>query len=120
MARKSETFEQVPSFQKEAVDAFAEMAATSGKGFEKLQSEILLYAKSSSEAFAEAAKSMFGAGSFNAALEVQQAYAKRAFETHVVEMTKIAELFTDSMKAAMEPIVGQAAAISRKFGFKAL
>ncbi len=119
MAKKPESFEKVSSFQKEAMDAFMEMATTSGKGFEKLQAEILAYAKSSGEAFTEAAKAVFGAKSLEAAFEAQQSYAKSAFEAHVSEMTKLTQLFSESLTAAFEPVATQAKAFAEKFELKA-
>ena len=119
MAKKPESFETVSSFQKEAMDAFMEMATTSGKGFEKLQAEIVAYAKSSGEAFTEATKAIFGAKSIEAALEAQQAYAKSAFETHMTEMSKLSQLFSESMKAALEPVTAQAKAFAQTFELKA-
>lgn len=113
--KKSESFENVSSFQKEAMDAFMEMATTSGKGFEKLQAEVMAYMKSSGEAFTEATKSIFGAKSLEAAIEAQQAYAKSAFETHMSEMTKLTEMFSESMKTALEPVAAQAKAFAEKF-----
>ena len=119
MAKKAESIESMTTFPKEALDAFVEAAATSGKGFEKLQAEFLAYAKSSGEAFTEATKAIFGAKSFEAALEAQQAYVKSAFETHMTEMGKLTQLFSESLKASIEPFAEQAKTFSGAFKLKA-
>lgn len=118
MAKSTENFEKVASFQKEAVDAFVEMAATSGKGFEKLQAEIMAYAKSSGEAFVAASRSIFGAKSFEQAVQAQQDYAKSAFEAHMIEMARLGQMFSDAMKAAIEPVASQAKFVAQKFEFR--
>ncbi len=115
VAKTFEGFESASSFQKEALDAFMEAATASGKGFEKLQAELMAYAKSSGEAFNEAAKAIFGAKSLEAAFEAQSAYAKSAFETHVSEMTKLSGIFTESLKTAFEPLTAQTKAFTEKF-----
>jgi phasin family protein len=119
MAKKPEVFETTSTAQKAAMDAFMESAAASGKGFEKLQAEIMAYAKSSTAAFTEATKAIFGAGSIEAALEAQKAYAKTAFETHVSEMTKLTQIITESMTTAMSPLGEQMRTFAETFKFKA-
>jgi len=119
MAKKPELIESATSSQKAAMDAFMETAAASGKGFEKFQAEIMAYAKSSGEAFIEAAKSIFGAKSIEAAMEAQKSYAKTAFETHVSEMTKLTQMFSESMKTAIEPMTAQVKTLAGAFQFKA-
>lgn len=119
MAKKAESIESMTTFPKEAMDAFMEAATTSGKGMEKLQAEILAYAKSSGEAFTAATKAIFGAKSLEAAMEAQQAYVKSAFETHMTEMGKLTQLFSESMKAAFEPIAAQAKTFAGAFTPKA-
>jgi phasin family protein len=119
MAKKPEMMTSATSAQKAAMDAFTEAAAASGKGFEKLQAEIMAYAKSSTEAFTEATKSIFGAKSLEAAMEAQKSYAKTAFETHIAEMTKLTQLFSESIKSAIEPMTAQAKTFAESFQFKA-
>lgn len=119
MTKKAESFDKMTAFQKEAMDAFMESATASGKGFEKLQAEIMAYAKASGDAFTEATKAIFGAKSFEAAMEAQSAYAKSAFESHVAEMTKLSGLVSESMKAAIEPLSAQAKAFAGAFELKA-
>ncbi|MFT3808404.1 MAG: phasin family protein [Micropepsaceae bacterium] len=119
MAKKAETIESMTTFPKEALDAFMEAATTSGKGMEKLQAEFMAYAKSSGEAFSAATKAIFGAGSFEAAMEAQQAYVKSAFETHMTEMGKLTQLFSESVKASLEPFAAQARMFAGAFALKA-
>ncbi len=119
MAKKAESIESMTTFPKEAMDAFMEAATNSGKGMEKLQAEILAYAKSSGEAFTAATKAIFGAKSFEAAMEAQQAYVKSAFETHMTELGKLTQLFSESMKASLEPIAAQAKTFAGAFTLKA-
>ncbi len=119
MAKKPEVFETASTAQKAAMDAFTESAATYGKGFEKLQAEFMAYAKSSSEAFTEATKAILGAKSLEAAMEAQKAYAKTAFETHMTEMTKLTQIFSESMTTAMAPLGEKMKAFAETFQFKA-
>lgn len=119
MAKKmADTVETATFAQKAAMDALMESAAASGKGFEKFQAEIMAYTKSSAEAFTAAAQAIFGAGSLEAAMEAQKAYAKTAFETHISEMNKLTQIISDSMKSAIEPLGTQVKAFAETFQFK--
>lgn len=62
------------------------------------------YSKKSFEEGSAALEKLFGAKSFDKALEIQSDYAKSAYEGFVAESTKIGELFTDLTKEAYKPV----------------
>jgi hypothetical protein len=61
------------------------------------------YSKKTFEDGTAAIEKLFGAKSFDKAIEVQTAYAKTAYEGFVAEATKIGELYADFAKEAFKP-----------------
>lgn len=98
------TFESVGAAGKEAIDNNLKSAAAILKGFQAVAAEATDYAKSSVESGSDAMEKLLAAKSLDKAIEVQTAWAKSAWETHVAEMTRIGELFADIAKEAAKPL----------------
>jgi hypothetical protein len=54
---------------------------------------------------------LVGAKSVEQAIEIQTQYAKKAYDTHVAELTKLGEMYVGLARTAYQPVK---AAIARK------
>lgn len=115
MEKASAGLEKLGAFQKANYEALVASAGVSTKAMEKVGAEVAAYAKSASEGFSEAAKSIFGAKSFQAAMEAQSAYMKSSFEAYVAEMTKVNEMLSGAAREALEPLKTRAQAFTEIF-----
>lgn len=109
------SFEDVQSFGKDNLEAYQASAAAVTKGFQALAAETAEYSKRAFEKGAEAVEKIAGTKSPDKAFEVQQAYAKDAFEAFVGQATKMGELYLATAKDAFRPFETKLA----QFGVKA-
>ena len=77
---------------------------TVSKGLQAIAVEMADYSKKSFEDSSATVEKLFGAKSFDKALEIQTDYAKSSYEGFVAQSTKIGELFADLAKEAYKPV----------------
>ena len=101
-------------FQQAAVGGF-ETAGRSlsevTRGFQAIAAEMTAYSK---KAFDEAIRTweqLIGVRSLEQAVQIQSDYAKRAYENHMAELSKLAEISVGMVQAASQPVEEN----SRKF-----
>jgi phasin family protein len=107
-------FDQFQSFGKDGYEAFAASATAVTKGYQSIAQEYVDYSRKSIEKGQEAAQKAFATQSLDKAFEVQQGYAKEAFDTFVGQASKVGEMYSATMKEAFKPFEASMAA----FGFK--
>lgn len=101
-------FEAAP-FGQEYVDNSLKSFATLSKGLQAIAVETGEYTKKSFETGSAAFEKLLASKSLEGALEVQNAYAKQAYEAFVAQATKIGELYTDLGKDLYRPLEAFAA-----------
>lgn len=74
------------------------------KGWQSVAAEMTDYTKRSFEDGTQTFEKLVGAKSIEQAFEIQSAYAKRAYEEYVQQMTKIGGLYTGLAKDAYRPV----------------
>jgi len=96
-------FEDLQQVGKENVDiALKSMGALSKSG-QAIAVEVADYSKKAFEDGTAALEKLFGVKSLEKAIEVQNDYAKTAYEGFVAEATKLSGLYTDFAKEAYKP-----------------
>ena len=81
------------------------------RGFQAIAAEMTAYSK---KAFDEAIRTweqLIGVRSLEQAVQIQSDYAKRAYENHMAELSKLAEISVGMVQAASQPVEEN----SRKF-----
>lgn len=73
------------------------------KGFQAITAEWTDYTKTVFEDSTKAFEKMVGAKSVEDAINVQQKYAKKAYDAHIAEMTKLGEMYANVMQTAFKP-----------------
>ena len=82
------------------VRSFAEM----NKGFQAIGAEMTSYSKKAFDDGMHAWEQLLGVNSINEAVEIQSQYAKRAYDNHVAEVTKLGEMCAAVARSASAPV----------------
>ena len=94
-------------FQKMGKDNFDAMVRSYGELNKGLQAIAARWTAFSKDAFEDATRTfekLVGVKSFEQAIEIQSAYAKRAYDNWVAEATKIGEMYADVAREAYKPV----------------
>jgi hypothetical protein len=102
-------FEDLQQVGKENVDVALKSFGALSKSGQAIAVEITDYSKKAFEDGTAALEKLFGAKSFEKAIEVQTEFAKSAYEGFVAEASKLGELYADFAKQAYKPIETMAA-----------
>lgn len=108
----TKTVDEFQKFGKESMDAGMNAFGTFSKGMQAIAVESVDYSKKVFEDSAAALEKLFGAKSFEKAVEIQQDYVKGAYEGFVAQATKIGELYVDLAKDAYKPYEGYLAKVT--------
>ena len=102
----TKTIDDMQKFSKESMETSMNSLTTLSKGVQALAVESVDYTKKAFEDGTAAMEKLFGAKSVEKAMEIQQEYAKSAYEAFVAQATKISELYVDLAKEAYKPYEG--------------
>ena len=94
-------------FQKMGKDNYDAMVRSYGELNKGLQAIAARWTAFSKDAFEDATRTfekLVGVKSFEQAIEIQSAYAKRAYDNWVAEATKIGEMYADVAREAYKPV----------------
>lgn len=109
------TFEDVQGLGKEGFDAMVASATALTKGYQAMAQEAAEYARKAVELNTATFEKAVSARSVERVLEVQQGYAKEAYESLVAQSQKLSEMYVAATKEAYKPFEASFAA----FGMKA-
>jgi hypothetical protein len=101
--------EEMQQASKESMDLAMKSVGTVSKSAQAIIVEMTDYSKKAFEEGTAALEKLFGAKSFEKAIELQTEYAKSAYEGFVAEATKIGELYADMAKESYKPFEGMMA-----------
>jgi phasin family protein len=107
-------FDSYQTFGKEGMDAFIASATAMNKGFQAMAQEQAEFARKSAALTSATYEKALAARSFERVVEVQQGYAKEAYEAALAQANKLGELYVEAAKDAYKPFETSMAA----FGFK--
>jgi hypothetical protein len=108
------SFEDFQALGKDSVDAYVTSATAVSKGFQTIAAEAVDFSRKSFERGTEAFEKASAAKSFDKALEVQQGYAKEAYEAFLGQMNKFGELYLATAKEAYKPFESKLAGLTPK------
>ncbi len=105
------TFEDVQKFSKDQMEASTKAAHAVGEGVKALASEVTAFSKKSFEDMTASGEALRAAKTMEAALKIQQDYAKSAYEAFVAQASKFSEHYTSIAKEAFKPVEGLVAQV---------
>ncbi|MGE3873216.1 MAG: phasin family protein [Parvibaculaceae bacterium] len=108
------SFEDFQTFGKDSVDAYVASATALSKGFQTITAEAVDFSRKSFERGTEAFEKATAAKSLDKALEVQQGYAKEAYEAFLGQVNKLGELYLATAKEAYKPFESKLSGIVPK------
>jgi phasin family protein len=97
------SFEDFQALSKTGYDAYLASATAMTKGFQQLAQEAADFSRKSFEKSTEAVERATATKSLDKAMEVQQGYAKDAYEAFVAQTAKMNELYVATAKEAYKP-----------------
>jgi phasin family protein len=100
-------YEDAQTFGKEGFDAFV----ASAKGFQTVAQEVADFSKKAVELSTSTFEKATAARSFERLVEVQQGYAKEAYDAFVAQATKLNDIYTATAKEAYKPYEAKMAAM---------
>lgn len=110
------SLEDIQSFGKDGVDAYVASATALTKGFQTIAAENVDYSRKLLEKGSEAFEKAASAKSFDKVIEVQQSYAKDAYEAFLGQVNKLGELYLATAKEAYRPFESKLASFTPKAG----
>lgn len=99
---------------KDQVEAYVSASNVATKGLETINAEVMAFTKTQVEDQISAAKAMMGAKTLQELIELQNGYAKSAFEAYTAHTTKLSEVATKVAQDAFAPINAQVQAAVEK------
>jgi hypothetical protein len=108
------SFDEFQVFGKDGVDAYVASATALTKGLQTMTAETVDFSRKAFEKSSEAFEKAASAKSFDKALEVQQGYAKEAYEAFFAQINKLGELYLATAKEAYRPFESKFAAFTPK------
>lgn len=96
-------FEEFQQASKENIDIAMKSVSNVQKSAQAIAAEIADYSKKSFEESTALMEKLFGAKSFEKAIEVQTEYAKAAYEGLVAETNKLGEMYSALAKETYKP-----------------
>jgi phasin family protein len=107
-------FEDAAKMGKDQVEACVTAGNLATKGMETINAEVMAFTKTQIEDQISAAKAMMGAKTLQELIELQNGYAKSAFEAYTAHTTKLSEVATKVAQEAFAPINAQVQATVEK------
>ena len=107
-------FEDVQNFGKEGFEAWVASATAMTKGVQAVAQEVAEFSRKSLELSTQTFEKAATARSVERVVEVQQGYAKEAYEAALAQANKLGELYVATAKDAFKPFEASLAA----FGIK--
>ena len=104
MTEQFKTGEQFQKAGKEGFDAIVRAYGEANKGFQAIAAEVTDYSKAAFEDATRAFQQLVTAKSAEQAFEIQSQYAKKAYDAHLVEMSKLGEMWADLARDAYKPV----------------
>ena len=96
-------FDDMQKLGKDNMDATMKSFGALSKSAQAIATEMADYSKKSFEDGSKAVEKLFGAKTFEKAVEIQTDFAKTAYEAFIAEATKIGELYAEFAKEAFKP-----------------
>ncbi|HMT14851.1 MAG TPA: phasin family protein [Aestuariivirga sp.] len=107
-------FNNSQMFNKDSLEVFSNAASVWNRGLQAIAQETADYSRKSMEKGAEVMEQAMQVKSFDKAVELQQGYARDAYESFVAQATKVGEIYTATAKEAFKPFEANMAS----FGFR--
>ncbi|MGE3917949.1 MAG: phasin family protein [Hyphomicrobiaceae bacterium] len=97
-------FDDMQRMNQAGVDSAMKMMGEWGKSWQAIAAEMTDYTKRSFEEGTHTLEKLMAAKTMEQALEIQQSYARRAYDDYMHQMTKLGTMYSDLAKEAYRPV----------------
>lgn len=97
-------FEDIQKLGQTNIDAAVHSAGEVNKGFQAIAAELTDYTKKAFEDGSTTFEKLVGAKTLDQAIEIQTAYAKKAYDAYVAQVSKLGEMYVDLARDAYKPV----------------
>jgi hypothetical protein len=98
------SFDEIQKLGRENFDTALSSFGEVNRGFQAIATEMTDYGKKAFEDGAKTFEQLVGCKSIEQAVDVQTAYAKKAYDDYIAQMTKLSEMYADLAKEAYKPV----------------
>ena len=106
--------EEYQRMSKEGLDAATRSFGEMNKGFQALAAEMTGYSKRTFDDVFHAWEQLLSAKSVEQMIEIQSQYAKKAYDTHMSEMSKLGEMCVAIARNTAKPVEQATARTAKK------
>jgi hypothetical protein len=96
--------EEYQGLGKDGFEAIVRSFAEMNKGFQAIGAEMTNYSKKAFDEGMHTWEQLLGVKSIDQAVEIQSQYAKRAYDNHIAEVTKLGEMCAAVARNASAPV----------------
>jgi hypothetical protein len=89
---------------KTGFEAAGRSFAEANRGFQALAAEMMNYSKTTFDDVMRTWEQLIGVKSLEQAFDIQSRYAKRVYENHIAELSKLGEMYTEMVRNASKPV----------------
>jgi hypothetical protein len=97
-------FEEFQKVGKDGFDAAVRSLGEVNKGLQAIAAEVTDYSKKAVEDSTRAFEQLMSAKTLEQAIEIQSQYAKKAYDTYMIEMSKLGEMYVGLARNAYKPV----------------
>ena len=94
-------------YEKEAETGFEAASRSFGeanRGFQALAAEMMNYSKATFDDAVRTWEQLIGVKSLEQAIQIQSDYAKRVYDNHMAELSKLGEMYVSLVRDASKPV----------------
>jgi len=94
-------------YEKAAETGFAAASRSFGeanRGFQALAAEMMNYSKATFDDAVRTWEQLIGVKSLEQAIQIQSDYAKRVYDNHMAELSKLGEMYVSVVRDASKPV----------------
>ena len=95
--------EEVHDRMQSGVEAASASFTEANRGFQALAAEVMNYSKTAFDDAMQTWEQLLGVKSLEQAMQIQSEYAKRVYENHMAELSKLGEMCVDVARDMAKP-----------------
>jgi hypothetical protein len=96
--------QQTQEQMRRGLDATTNALAEANRSFQAIAAEIMSYSKSAFDDAIRTWEQLIGVKSLDQAMQIQSEYAKRVYDNHMAELSKLGEMTTGMVRDASKPV----------------
>jgi phasin family protein len=106
--------DELTALSRENLDAMMESAVIASKAVQELNSEMIELSRTQMDSSIAATKAVLSTRDISEAFDIQQEYARNAFDNYIKEFSRLSDKWLEASKDICEPLTKRVEAVSEK------